>query len=185
MVSKDPGLVAVWFGPWILHANLAQNAPQRGFSQGRGHDQDTSVIFCARLLFSQLLERIHVKGQEANFFAMLLNLSRVIPVEGFWHHMARYGTVRLFLALAGWFKGCRTQQFHIALGTQVLTKLWNTGWAFDRGNLRWTWSWGWCGCCRILQGCASDVGIFRGHLQPGALCSWCRSYNFQDLCFAS
>lgn len=54
---------------------------------------------------------------------MLLNLSRVIPVEGFWHHMARYGTVRLFLALAGWFKGCRTQQFHTALGTQVLTKL--------------------------------------------------------------
>ena len=121
----------------------------------------------------------------SQFFAMLLNLSRVIPVEGFWHHMARYGTVRLFLALAGWLKGCRTQQFHIALGTQVLTKLWNTGWAFDRGNLRWTWSWGWCGCCRILQGCATDVGIFRGHLQPGALCSWCRSYNLQDLCFAS
>ena len=156
---------------------LCRTLPKGVSAQGRGHEQDTSVIFCARLLFSQLLERIHVKGQEARFLQCFLIYPGLF--------LARYGTVRLFLALAGWLKGCRTQQFHTALGTQVLTKLWNTGWAFDRGNLRWTWSWGWCGCCRILQGCASDVGIFRGHLQPGALCSWCRSYNFQDLCFAS
>jgi hypothetical protein len=95
VVSKDPGLVAVWFGPWILHANLAQNAPQRGFSQGRGYDQDTSVIFCARLLFSQLLERIHVKGQEANFLQCFLIYPGLFQWKVFgtiWRDMVPFGS---------------------------------------------------------------------------------------------
>ena len=121
----------------------------------------------------QILRRTLPKGVSARGATMI-------------HHMARYGTVRLFLALAGWLKGCRTQQFHIALGTQVLTKLLlEHGLGFWQGQLEMDLE---LGLVRVLQdiaGCASDMGISRGHLQPGALCSWCRSYNFQDLCFAS